>query len=190
MCKEQKTAPFGHISNLNKHLREDHPEDLNLKEWFDKYSSENNKKGTIVSDEEFNFIKFVLTANLNTKNIKNIYLKNLIKDKIQLHENQTLEDKMKEIKLKHFEIIDKELDKSLSISLIFNLWTRDKKHILAISASYLNAYYINNVITLDIEIKNDRNTIQFWINATIKKFLEGKTFKFKKDLIKGKLFNI
>ena len=111
----------------------------------------------------------------------------MVKDKIQLHENQTLGDRMNEIKSKLFEIIDKELDKSISICLIVNLWEKNHKLILAISASYSNKYYLNNVIFLDIKIKNNGNSVELWIKESIEEILFGNIFKFKKDLIKGKL---
>ena len=34
ICKQKQKAPFNHITNLNKHLENSHPE---LKQWFERY---------------------------------------------------------------------------------------------------------------------------------------------------------
>jgi len=74
--KGEIQAPFSRTTNLNKHLK--HHE--NLKKWLKQYQDySGNSVSTQLSVQEFDLICYFITTNTCLVDLKNAYLRNLLK---------------------------------------------------------------------------------------------------------------
>ena len=130
-CKRKKYSSYcklhsciGGFTNLNKHLTK-HESTLNWYNCYIKYVHKKNDKNTdYISDEKLNLIKFFITSNLSLAQLRNVYLRSILKDEVKLPSFFTFRYKyLNEVMSLLHGKIEKKCQDASYITLIPDGWT-------------------------------------------------------------------
>ena len=133
-CK--KTASFGGLTNLNKHLKAHEK----TKEWYERYIQCKKKcrLSNSLPEAKLNLIKFFITSNMALKQLENVYLRKCLKEEIKIPCFKTFRYTfLNEImKLLHDKIENKCKEASF-ITLIPDCWSDDANtHLLGTNIAF------------------------------------------------------
>jgi hypothetical protein len=140
VCKLQNcklSCNIGEFTNLNKHLAK-HESTL---KWYNSYIQFSNKKKaactSYITEEKLNLIKFFITSNLSLAQLKNVYLRLILKDEVKLPSFFTFRYKyLNEVLSLLHDKIEKKCQDASYITLIPDGWTDSS------GSEYLGIFYL------------------------------------------------
>jgi hypothetical protein len=153
ICKTKYRAKIGKSSNLNRHLVQDHLDNKQLTEWYTKYSEQNTKSkdGSCLDDNMLLLIKYFISSNNSLVELKNKYFQKLMKQaKITSPDYRTFVNNFlpKVMQQSHEAFLTK-LEKSISISLITDIWTNKQlKDFIAVAANIIDEKFNKELLVI------------------------------------------
>ena len=115
------TASFGAVTNLNTHLKQHE----STKAWYYSYKKNKKSRGNfLISEEQLNFIKFVISSNSALAVINDKFLRLCLKEEIEFPCTKTFKwSWLEEVTQKMFQIIDEKCDEAKYITIIPDCWS-------------------------------------------------------------------
>ena len=191
ICKKIFSAKIGRVTNLNRHLVQDHKNDKSLNEWFEKYNRFNSqsKSGTSVDENMLLLIKSFISSNNALIELKNKFFRKLmIKAKVKTPDYRTFVNKLlPEVMKQIHETILSKLKMAFSISQITDIWTNKQlKDFIAVAANIINDKFNKELLVIGFIRMKGRHCAEN-VKAGVESIVN--TYEFDKSKISSNFYN-